>query len=70
KVRVSYVGTGGIIIDSKTADVTNSSPPINNPPPTNNLPSTISGESTNTPVVIATILQVGQLLMPRHLRHL
>ena len=56
KVRVSYVGTGGIIIDSKTADVTNSSPPINNPPPTNNLPSTISGESTNTPVVIATIL--------------
>lgn len=28
----------------------------NNPPPTNNLPSTISGESTNTPVVIATIL--------------
>ena len=53
KVRVSYVGTG---IDSKTADVTNSSPPINNPPPTNNLPSTISGESTNTPVVIATIL--------------
>ena len=53
KVRVSYVGTG---IDSKTADVTNSSPPIDNPPPTNNLPSTISGESTNTPVVIATIL--------------
>ncbi|MGA9745307.1 MAG: hypothetical protein WBQ16_11875, partial [Nitrososphaeraceae archaeon] len=49
-VRVSYEGTGA------TARVTNSSPPINNPPPTNNLPSTISGESTNTPVVIATIL--------------
>jgi hypothetical protein len=54
-VRVSYVGTGGIIFDS-TAPVTNSSPPIDNPPPTNNLPSTTSGESTNTPVVIATIL--------------
>ncbi|MGA9217471.1 MAG: hypothetical protein WBZ50_02410, partial [Nitrososphaeraceae archaeon] len=53
-VRVSYEGTGGIIIS--TARVTNTSPPINNPPPTNNLPSTISGESTNTPVVIATIL--------------
>lgn len=54
-VRVSYVGTGGIIIDS-VARVTNSSPPINNPPPTNNLPSTTSSESTNTPIVIATIL--------------
>jgi hypothetical protein len=54
-VRVSYVGTGGIIFDS-TAPVTNSSPPIDNPPPINNLPSTTSGESTNTPVVIATIL--------------
>jgi hypothetical protein len=50
EVRVSYVG----II--KVAHVTNSSPPINNPPPTNNLPSTTSSESTNTPVVIATIL--------------
>jgi hypothetical protein len=54
-VRVSYVGTGGIIFDS-TAPVTNSPPPIDNPPPINNLPSTTSGESTNTPVVIATIL--------------
>jgi hypothetical protein len=54
-VRVSYVGTGGIISVS-VARVTNSSPPINNPPPTNNLPTTTSSESTNTPVVIATIL--------------
>jgi hypothetical protein len=54
-VRVSYVGTGGIIFYS-VARVTNSSPPINNPPSTNNLPSKTSSESTNTPVVIATIL--------------
>jgi len=54
-VTVSYVGKSGIIID-KVARVTNSSPPINNPPPTNNLPPTTRSESTNTPVVIATIL--------------
>jgi hypothetical protein len=53
-VRISYIGTDGIIIDS--AHVTNPSPPIDNPPPTNNLPSTTTSDSTNTPVVIATIL--------------
>jgi hypothetical protein len=48
-VKISYVGTAGIIFDS-TALVTIISPPINNPPPT------AISESTNTPVVIATIL--------------
>lgn len=54
-VRISYLDTGGIIIDS-SAPVTSSSPPINNPPPTNNLPPTTTSESTDTPVIIAAIL--------------
>jgi hypothetical protein len=54
-VRISYVGTDGIIFDS-VAPVTSSSPPIDNPPPINNLPPATTSDSTNTPVVIATIL--------------
>jgi hypothetical protein len=54
-IRISYLDTGGIIIDS-IAPVTSSSPPINNHPPTNNLPPTTTSESTDTPVIIAAIL--------------
>ena len=51
-VRISYLDTGGIIIDS-IAPVTSSSPPINNRPPTNNLPPTTTSESTDTRIIIA-----------------
>ena len=54
-VRISYLDTGGIIIDS-IAPVTSSSPPINNHPPTNNLPPATTSESTDTPVIVAAIL--------------
>jgi hypothetical protein len=54
-VRISYIGTDGIIFES-VAPVTSSSPPINNPPPINNLPPATTSDSTNTPVVIATLL--------------
>ena len=54
-VRISYLDTGGIIIDS-IAPVTSSSPPISNHPPTNNLPPITTTESTDTPVIIAALL--------------